>query len=466
MQVIGTAGHVDHGKSTLIEALTGIHPDRLKEEREREMTIVLGFSWLTLSGGEEIGIVDVPGHRDFIENMLSGIGGIDAALFVVAADEGVMPQTREHLAILDLLQIQGGVVAITKTDLVEDPEWLDLVEAEIADVLAGTVLESAPLVRVSAKNGVGIEELKQTIAVILAAKSPRPDYGRPRMSIDRAFTISGFGTVVTGTLLDGELHIGDEIVILSQQLPGRIRGLQTHKHKTSTAVPGSRTAINISGVDVDQINRGDVVAYPKTYRPTRRLDMHFRLLQDASGPVKHDMDAKLFIGASEVVARIRLLGTDILKPGEIGWLQLELARPIVAIRGDHFILRRPSPGETLGGGSVVDPNPQTRHKRFDQSVISRLEILAAGDPADIMLQTITTLGIIPINEAIVRSNLEPEIAKISLQKIIDNEWVILLDPKANAVSHSSLIVTKTFWDRISTKVEDEINKYLKLFPLK
>lgn len=197
MRVIGTAGHVDHGKSTLIEALTGIHPDRLREEREREMTIVLGFAWVTLPNGEEIGIVDVPGHRDFIENMLSGIGAIDAALFVVAADEGVMPQTREHLAILDLLQIQGGVVALTKTDLVDDPDWLDLVETDLMETLAGTVLDSAPIVRVSAKNGQGIPELLETLGDTLSDKPPRPDLGRPRLSADRVFTMSGFGTIVT-----------------------------------------------------------------------------------------------------------------------------------------------------------------------------------------------------------------------------------------------------------------------------
>ena len=222
MHVIGTAGHVDHGKSTLIEALTGVHPDRLKEEREREMTIDLGFAWMTLppTGDglpEEVGIVDVPGHRDFIENMLAGIGGIDIALFVVAADEGVMPQTREHLAILDILQIQGGVVALTKTDMVSDPDWLDLVEADLHDVLANTVLADAPILRVSARTGAGIQELKNTLGEVLSQRSPRPDLNRPRLPVDRVFTIAGFGSVVTGTLADGSLHVGDEIEILPQK---------------------------------------------------------------------------------------------------------------------------------------------------------------------------------------------------------------------------------------------------------
>jgi selenocysteine-specific elongation factor len=378
MRVIGTAGHVDHGKSTLIEALTGIHPDRLREEREREMTIVLGFAWMTLPDGEEIGIVDVPGHRDFIENMLSGVGAIDAVIFVVAADEGVMPQTREHLAILDLLQIQGGVVALTKTDLVDDPDWLDLIEEDLKDVLAGTILDSAPIVRVSAKNGEGISALLEILSDTLADKPPRPDLGRPRLAVDRVFTMSGFGTIVTGTLTDGQLQVGEEVSILPQKLRGRIRGLQTHKRKEQTAVPGSRTAVNISGLDVEQIQRGDVVAYPGDYQPSRRLDVHFRMLSDVSQPLRHNTEVKLFVGASEVVGRLRLLGTDVLKPGEEGWLQLELGSPVVVVRGDRYILRRPSPGETLGGGIILDPQPPGRHKRFDAKVLERLEALVGG----------------------------------------------------------------------------------------
>src|SRR5512133_4278172 len=239
MRVVGTAGHVDHGKSTLIAALTGIHPDRLKEEREREMTIDLGFAWVTLPGGEEIGIVDVPGHRDFIENMLAGVGGIDAALFVIAADEGVMPQTREHLAILDILQIQTGILVLTKIDLAEGPDWLDLVEADVREAVQGTVLADAPLVRVSARTGAGLPELVRVLEETLQKQPHRPDLGRPRLPVDRVFTMPGFGTVVTGTLTDGRFRLGDEIEILPTGLRGRIRGLQTHNQKEEEAVPGS-----------------------------------------------------------------------------------------------------------------------------------------------------------------------------------------------------------------------------------
>ena len=461
MQVIGTAGHVDHGKSTLIEALTGIHPDRLREEREREMTIVLGFAWLTLPNGEEIGIVDVPGHRDFIENMLSGIGGIDAALFVIAADEGVMPQTREHLAILDLLQIQAGVVAITKIDTMDDPEWLELVETDVLDVLQGTVLESAPIIRVSAKTGEGLAQLKETLSEVLGERSHRPDLGRPRLSIDRAFTMAGFGTVVTGTLQDGHINVGDEIVILPKQIKGRIRGLQTHKHKTNTAVPGSRTAINITGLDVDQVNRGDVVTYFGSYKPTRRLDVHFKLLPDVSSPLNHNLEVKIFIGASEVISRVRLLGKEILKPGESAWLQLELTNPVVAIRGDRYIIRRPSPGETLGGGVVVDPQPKGRHKRFNQNIITRLEALASGTPDEILLQSITSLGVPPKKDAITRSSLEQDAAEAALQELIDHDLVILLDPDARSDNRNALLLSMQLWQQMRTQIGTEIDRYLK-----
>ncbi|MRR52612.1 MAG: selenocysteine-specific translation elongation factor, partial [Rhodocyclaceae bacterium] len=290
MHVIGTAGHVDHGKSTLVAALTGTHPDRLKEEQEREMTIDLGFAWLTLPDGEPVGIVDVPGHRDFIENMLAGVGGIDAALFVIAADEGVMPQTREHLAILDLLQVQNGVVALTKVDLAPDADWLDLVEEDVRQALRGTVLEQAPIVRVSARAHSGLDELRQALADCLAHTQPRPDLGRPRLPIDRVFSIAGFGTVVTGTLQDGRFKVGDEIEVLPAGKRGRIRGLQTHKQKEDVAVPGSRTAVNISGVDLDEVQRGDVMAHTGKYRPTQRIDVYFRLLKDAAGPLAHSAE--------------------------------------------------------------------------------------------------------------------------------------------------------------------------------
>jgi len=475
MHVIGTAGHVDHGKSTLIEALTGVHPDRLKEEREREMTIDLGFAWMNLPvpGGqvEEVGIVDVPGHRDFIENMLAGIGGIDAALFVVAADEGVMPQTREHLAILDLLQIQGGLVALTKIDMVSDPDWLELVEADVREALTNTVLDSAPVLRVSARNGAGIPELKQALGQLLAQRPPRPDLKRPRLPVDRVFTIAGFGSVVTGTLVDGSLHVGDEIEILPQGLRSRVRGLQTHKQKEQSAIPGSRTAVNISGVSLEQIQRGNVLAHPGDYRPTQRIDVRFRLLPDVSQPLKHNTETKLFIGAAEVVARLRLLGVEELAPGEEGWLQLELRQPVATIRGDRYILRRASPGETLGGGVVVDPHPKGRHKRFAAETLNGLQALAKGTPADILLQALQALGAAPLKEILARANLETQIANQAVQDLAASGLIINLEEKADLAAaptwaNEDLALSLGYWEQLNQRILSDVESYHRNYPLR
>src|SRR4051812_16522799 len=268
--VIGTAGHVDHGKSTLVKALTGIDPDRLAEEKARAMTIDLGFAWLTLPGGQSVSVVDVPGHERFIKNMLAGVGGIDAALLVIAADEGPMPQTTEHLNILHLLGVRHGLVVLTKRDLV-DQDWLDLVQEEIRDRLAGTTLDGAPMVAVSARTGAGLDELKCMLADVLAGATPRLDKSRPRLPIDRVFSVAGFGTVVTGTLSDGSLHTGQEVEIVPGEIKSRVRGLQTHKHKTDTAPPGGRTAVNLGGVAVEDLHRGQVLTTTGWLQPTVRL---------------------------------------------------------------------------------------------------------------------------------------------------------------------------------------------------
>ena len=451
MRVIGTAGHVDHGKSTLVQALTGIHPDRLEEKQRREMTIDLGFAWLKLPGGEDVGVVDVPGHRDFIENMLAGVGGIDATMFVIAADEGIMPQTREHLAILDILQVPGGVVALTKVDLIDDPDWLILVEDDVRTALAGTILAEVPIIRVSARTRQGLPELLQALSDCLAERPPRPDLSRPRLPVDRVFTMPGFGTVVTGTLIDGNLRLGDELEILPSGIRGRVRGLQTHKKKEEQAVPGSRTAVNISGVNIDQVLRGDVIAHPGDYHPTRRMDVQFRLLPDVSQVLEHNTQVKLYLGAAEVQARLRLLGVEQLNPGDIGWLQLELDAPLVAVRGDRYILRRPSPGETLGGGMVVDPQPKGRHKRFGSDVLTRLEALAQGDPADILLQALLSLGTASLNEVIDRSHLDERVAQEAVRTLLDAGTMVLLETSGALPSlpANSLVTSLGAWNGLS-----------------
>lgn len=388
IRVIGTAGHVDHGKSTLVKALTGIDPDRLREEKERQMTIDLGFAWFTLPSGLEVSIVDVPGHEDFIKNMLAGVGGIDLALLVVAADESVMPQTREHLAILDLLGVRRGVVALTKIDLVSDPDWLELVEEEVSETLRGTVLEAAPIVRVSARTGQGLRELVETLDALLAEIPPRPDFGRPRLPVDRAFSKAGFGTIVTGTLIDGTLAVGEEVEILPKGLRARIRGLQTHRRSVERATPGRRLAINLSGVEASALERGDVVVRPGTYQATRLVDVTVRLLPDAPRPLQHDQQFELFVGTSQVPVNVRLIGVRELAPGEEAYAQLRLHRPVVVARGDRYILRQPSPSRTVGGGRVLDPLPARRWRRFRPETLERFRLLDEGAPADLLLHAV------------------------------------------------------------------------------
>lgn len=466
MRVIGTAGHVDHGKSTLIAALTGVHPDRLKEEREREMTIDLGFGWLTLPDGQEIGIVDVPGHRDFIENMLAGIGGIDAALLVIAADEGVMPQTREHLAILDLLNIQHGLVALTKMDMVDDPDWVSLVEDDIRRALAGTTLQGAPIVRLSAKTGLGLDELRQRLSEILQKTSPRPNLMRPRLPVDRIFTRPGFGTVVTGTLSDGQFSLGDEVEILPSGKRGRIRGLQTHRQKQEIAQPGARTAINIAGLPLDEIRRGEVVTAPGSYQATRRLDIRLRLLNDVSAALKHAVEVKVFLGAAESLAVLRLLDTDLLAPGGEAWAQLELRQPLVAARGDRLILRRPSPSETLGGGLVLDAAPRKRHRRFDEATLSALEALLQGDPADLLLLAALGLQAASARETVASARLEGGAAAQALQAALASGRLIALEAGEISPSSEILVMAAPRWQELRAAALSALETFHQNFPLR
>jgi selenocysteine-specific elongation factor len=427
MHVIGTAGHVDHGKSTLVQALTGIDPDRLREEKEREMTIVLGFAWLTLPGGEPVGIIDVPGHKDFIKNMLAGVGGIDAALLVIAADEGIMPQTREHLAILDLLHVNGGVIALTKVDLVDDPEWLELVTSDVMEQVEGTCMENASIVSVSARTGEGLDTLVAELGKCLRDVPERADRGRPRLPIDRVFTISGFGTVVTGTLMDGTLRVGQEVEIVPSGETARIRGLQTHKTKLTEAVPGSRVAINLSGVSKDEIATGEVVTVPGWLGPTTMIDVQLYYLPDAPQSLKHNADVDFFCGAAEVPARVRLLGVEALAPGETGWAQLRLNRPVALVRGDRFILRWLSPSITVGGGVVVDPAPRRRHRRFRSEVIELLERLAHGTPEEIVLQALEKQQPCEARELLKRLTLPPESIASALNAVLTDGRVLIVD---------------------------------------
>ena len=468
MHVIGTAGHVDHGKSTLVHALTGIDPDRLREEKEREMTIDLGFAWLTLPNGEPVGIVDVPGHRDFIENMLAGVGGIDAALFIVAADESVMPQTREHLAILDLLGVDTGVVALTKIDLAESEEWVELVAADVSDTLDGTALEGAPIVSVSARTGQGLDELMAALQDTLARVEPRRDRGHPRLPVDRVFSISGFGTVVTGTLIDGTFDVGQEVEVQPRGLKARVRGLQTHKHKVPRAVPGSRVAMNLSGINKAELARGDVVASPGWLRPTVLVDVQLRHLPGAQRPLRHNAQLKFFSGAAETLAHVRLLGQDKLPPGQSAWAQLRLQEPVPLVKGDRFIVRVPSPPATVGGGIVIDPHPGRKHRRFRPQVLDRLETLAQGSPAEILLQALERRGPTPTRDLLSASSLG-EAAPAALAQLLDEAQAVLLGSQVTAQpppSGSQLLASRTWWSTLVDRLSRDLSAYHQRFPLR
>ncbi len=465
MRVIGTAGHVDHGKSTLVKSLSGVHPDRLKEEIAREMTIELGFAWFDLPNGEEVGIVDVPGHRDFIENMLAGVGGIDAALLVIAADEGIMPQTREHLSIIDLLQINAGIVVLTKIDLIDDPDWLDLVELDIRDVLKNTSIENAPIIRTSSLTGFGIDKLLLEITTLLGKKERKEDFGRARLPIDRVFTMSGFGTVVTGTLLDGTMHIGDEVTIFPKLANARIRGIQTHKHKTNQAGPGTRTAINLSGVEVNDVNRGDVVAVSGKYSITQRFDAFVRILPDSSSPLKHNQEVKIFIGAAEVISRIRILGSDTIDAGTSGWAQIEVNTPLVVSRKDRFIIRRPSPGETIGGGEVVNPFPGKRHKRFSDAIINQLEAYLQGTPEEIFIQASSDMEVASFGEIVKKARIEFDIAEKLLPGLLEQGKIILIE-KVSEKNDLTVYGSSKWYNEILENARLILSKYHSQYPLR
>ena len=470
MHVIGTAGHVDHGKSTLVLALTGINPDRLREEQEREMTIDLGFAWLTLPNGDPVGIVDVPGHRDFIENMLAGVGGIDAALFVVAADEGVMPQTREHLAILDLLGVDQSVVALTKTDIAESEEWIGLVAADVSETLEGTVLEDAPIIPVSARTGQGLDALTSALQEMLSQVEPRRDRGRPRLPVDRVFTISGFGTVVTGTLADGNFAVGQEVEVQPQGLKARVRGLQTHKEKVEQAVPGSRVAMNLTGVSKAELARGNVITTPGWLRSTVLADVQLRYLPAAPRPLRHNTQLKFFCGAAETLARVRLLGQDQLQPGETGWAQLRLKEPVALVKGDRFIVRFPSPAATVGGGTIVDSNPGRRYRRFRPEVIARLETLARGSPAEILLQSLERRGPTVTRDMLSASGLG-DAATEALAQLIDEGQAVVLGEDAGGkkqewASSGRLLAARAWWLALTETLIRELSAHHAEFPLR
>jgi selenocysteine-specific elongation factor len=395
--ILGTAGHIDHGKSSLIKALTGTDPDRLKEEKLRGITIELGFAELELPSGQHLGIVDVPGHERFVRHMVAGASGMDLVALVIAADEGVMPQTREHLDICQLLRVKQGLVVLTKVDLVED-DWLDLVEEEVREALLGTFLEEAPIVRFSSATGFGKELLLNTLATLAALVPPKPVTGIFRLPIDRVFTIKGFGTVVTGTAISGFLKVGEAVNIYPPGFKARVRGLQVHGQTVEVALAGNRTAINLQGLEKEEVVRGMVVAPPEALIKSRRLDAYLEILPSAPRPLKHRQAVRFHTGTSENVAMPLILGGDELAPGAAGYVQFFLREPLTLKPGDRLVIRSFSPAFTWGGGLVLHVNP-TRHKRRHPEVLEHLETLEQGTPESILRLYLAEAGAAGISRA-------------------------------------------------------------------
>jgi selenocysteine-specific elongation factor len=405
--ILGTAGHIDHGKSTLVKALTGIDPDRLKEEKERGITIDLGFADLTYPDGLTVGIVDVPGHERLVKNMLAGAGGIDLVLLVIAADEGIMPQSREHLHICNLLRIKTGLVAITKSDLVEE-EWLDLVKDEVKVFVKGTFLEGAEVVPVSARSLHNIDVLKEKIRDVALKADPKPVKGLFRLPIDRVFTLKGFGTVVTGTAISGSISVDDIAEILPSGIKTKVRGLHSHGKPIKTAVAGQRVAINLQGIDKEELNRGDSIVLPERFVPTRKIDATVELLSDAP-PVKTKSLIHFHLGTAETIGRIILYGIAELKAGETCFCQLRLREPVIAMGGDRFIIRRFSPVETIGGGEVLDP---LSYRRTRKEGFEDLEVFQGGTLPEKIGAKVKRAGIRGIQLSLIEGWIREELPSI------------------------------------------------------
>ena len=409
--LIGTAGHVDHGKTALIGALTGVDTDRLEEEHDRGISIVLGFaSYQPISDLDaQVGIIDVPGHERFIKTMVAGATGVDIALFVIAADESVKPQTLEHLEILSLLGVEHGVIALTKVDLVDDPELVELVSEEVRDLVTGTFLADASIVPVSAVTGEGLDVLRGEIETLLSMIPERVTGTGFRMPIDRSFSIKGIGTVVTGSVWTGSVKVGDPLEIQPSGTSTRVREIQQHGESASQTSPGTRTAVAIHSVSVSEASPGSWLVSPKSIEATRTVDLNIHYLKSAPGPLKHNQRVRIHHGTKETFGRLRLLGIDAFQPGDEGFAQLHLEEPLVAMVGDRLLIRRYSPMRTLAGATVLDINP-ARHRRSDDVALERLEVRAQGDPLEIVSSMVSDAGLAGVapEETIRRSSLSRE----------------------------------------------------------
>ena len=459
--IIGTAGHIDHGKTTLIRALTGRNTDRLKEEQERGISIELGFTYFDLPSGKRAGIIDVPGHEKFIKNMLAGVIGIDIVLLVVAADEGIMPQTVEHLAILDLLGIKKGIIVLTKSDLVDD-EWMELVEEDIREEVKGTFLEDSSIIRVSSTKKDGIEEVIRLIDDYSERLEERDIRDMPRLPVDRVFSISGFGTVVTGTLLAGQYKIGEEVQIFPGDKTARIRTLQVHDLDAEVAYGGQRVAMNLAGVKKQDIHRGSIIAPVKSMKDSMMVDIKLKTLKSLDRVITNRTRLKLYIGTDEILCRLILLDKEELKPSEEAFAQLRLEERLVSKRGDRFILRFYSPMFTIGGGEILDPNPEKK-KRFDMDAIEDLKIKELGSSTDILEKMILSKNreFPSLKELSTETSMLEEKINNDIQ-ILVNECKVLL----YTFTKDSYPIHIDFFNNLKNSILEEIRIYHEKYPLR
>jgi selenocysteine-specific elongation factor len=427
--ILGTAGHIDHGKTSLVTALTGVNTDRLKEEKERGITIELGFTFLDLPSGIRMGIIDVPGHEKFVKHMVGGVWGIDLVALVIAADEGVMPQTREHLDICELLEVKKGLVVLTKVDLV-DRDLLELVKEEVSEIVQDTFLKSAPILSVSSVTGEGIPQLLSTLDLLSQEIEGRPADGLFRLPIDRVFIMKGFGTVVTGTMISGSLSLGETVQILPSGLEGKVRNLQVYNRAVERAVAGERTAVNLQGIETSVVERGDVLVRPNTLRPTQLADAYLEYLPDAPRPLRHRAKLRFHIGTTLTHASIFLLDRDELPPGEGGFVQLRLERPVVALPQDRFVIRGSAVIQTVGGGIILDSHPD-KHRRYSSSVIADLSLLKDGTNEEALRQHIQHSGIggVTLEELLNRVEMSPGEIQANIRRMAEKRDLLFIDPE-------------------------------------
>jgi selenocysteine-specific elongation factor len=439
--ILGTAGHIDHGKTSLVRALTGIDTDRLKEEKSRGITIELGFAHLDLPSGQRIGIVDVPGHERFVKHMVAGATGMDMVMLVIAADEGIMPQTQEHLAICQLLGIKKGLIALTKKDMVE-PDWLELVTEDIAKAMGGTFLEGAEIIPVSSLTGEGLSDLQSAIQRLLNELPVATTSGPYRLPIDRVFTIKGFGTVVTGTTISGHIRVGEEAVIYPKGLSTRIRGIQVHGQEAQEAVPGLRTAINLQGLQVEQLERGDVLSVPAGLQPSFLLDIKLYHLATAQRSLKHRAPVRFHVGTAEVIGRV-LLQQDELAPGEEAYAQIKLERPVAVLPEDHYILRSYSPVVTIGGGVVLNPLPR-RRRRSRPELWQEMAVLDRGAPFERILYHLRQADQrgLSLAEISLRTGLYGKTLERELQNLLGQNKAIKLDSEGQRILSAEIYEKK------------------------